>query len=216
MCIRDRNYLSSHENEQGVSIPQGEICNRSPCNFLGYYKNQKLTEEVMDSEGFFHTGDIAEILPNGVVRIIDRKKNIFKLQQGEYVAVEKVENIYTSIPGIQQAFVYGDSMKAYLVGIIVPDQNYIETIAKNNNVQGSFQELLENEQIMQIVLDRLVQEGKKSNLYGFEQVKVIALESTLFDSNNLLSSTFKLIRAKAKQFYQQKIDELYSRKINFI
>ena len=92
-------------------------------------------------------------------------------------------------------------MKAYLVGIIVPDQNYILSIAKNLNIEGTFEELVQNEKIIETVHERLMQEGKKANLFGFEQARIITLETTLFDLNNLLSSTFKLIRGKAKEFY---------------
>jgi len=73
--------------------PAGEICIRGQCMFSGYYKNPELTEEVM-KDGWFHTGDIGEILPNGVLKIIDRKKNLIKLSQGEYVALEHLENIF--------------------------------------------------------------------------------------------------------------------------
>lgn len=62
--------------------------------FKGYFKDQVKSEEAFDSEGWLHTGDVVTVLPNGAIKIIDRAKNIFKLSQGEYIAPEKLENIY--------------------------------------------------------------------------------------------------------------------------
>ena len=73
--------------------PKGEICMSGPTIFQGYYKNQEKTNEAMEGE-WLRTGDVGVINPNGSVKIIDRAKNIFKLSQGEYIAPEKLENIY--------------------------------------------------------------------------------------------------------------------------
>ena len=93
---------------------------------LDILKNQKKTKETIDDKGWVHTGDVGMILPNGALKIVDRKKNIFKLSQGEYIAVEKLENIYVSIDLIKQIFIYGDSLQAYLVAIVVPDTDELK------------------------------------------------------------------------------------------
>ena len=92
-------------------------------------------KEAVDSQGWIHSGDIAQFDPiKGVFSIIDRKKNIFKLSQGEYVAPEKVELKIQQSLLVSQAFVYGDSLQHFLVAIIVPDKYCVEKWASNNGV----------------------------------------------------------------------------------
>ncbi|KIH42690.1 hypothetical protein ANCDUO_27321 [Ancylostoma duodenale] len=84
---------------------------RGPSVTKGYYKDPEKTAELFDEQGFVHTGDVGELLPNGTIRIIDRKKHIFKLAQGEYVAPEKIENVYIRSPVLQQVYVDGNSLE---------------------------------------------------------------------------------------------------------
>ncbi|KVH89998.1 AMP-binding, conserved site-containing protein [Cynara cardunculus var. scolymus] len=93
------------------SMPRGEICIRGGTVFSGYHKREDLTKEVLVN-GWFHTGDIGEWQPDGSMKVIDRKKNIFKLSQGEYVAVENLENIYGLI------WIYGNSFESCLVAVL--------------------------------------------------------------------------------------------------
>ena len=85
----------------------------------GYYKNPEKTAEAFDTDGWFCTGDVGVMYPNGTLKIIDRSKNIFKLSQGEYIAPEKLEQAYSLVPEIQQCLIYGNSLKNNIVSVIV-------------------------------------------------------------------------------------------------
>jgi len=89
--------------------------------FDGYYKREDKTNEAFDQYGWFCSGDVGVIYPNGTVKVIDRSKNIFKLSQGEYIAPEKLENIFVLSNYIAQSMVYGDSLKNCCVAIVVAD-----------------------------------------------------------------------------------------------
>ena len=101
--------------------PKGELLLRGECVFDEYFKNPEVTAETVDADGWNHTGDIVELLPNGSIKIVDRKKNIYKLSQGEYVAPEKVENIYARVKVVAESMVYGDSLKSFNVAIVHPN-----------------------------------------------------------------------------------------------
>lgn len=93
--VAEMQYLSSDK-----PYPRGELCMKGSTIFQGYFKRPDKTAESFDEQGWFRTGDVVEAYPNGTVRIIDRSKNIFKLSQGEYIAPEKVENIFALCPYI--------------------------------------------------------------------------------------------------------------------
>jgi len=102
---------------------QGEVCVKGTNVFQGYYKEDEKTSETIDSDGWHHTGDVGMWLPNGTLKIIDRKKHIFKLSQGEYIVPEKIETIYIRSQYVQQVFVCGESLKASCLDLLYNDQN---------------------------------------------------------------------------------------------
>lgn len=190
---------------------EGEVCVRGPNAFKGYLKDPEKTKEALDEGGWVHTGDIGRWLPNGSLKIVDRKKHIFKLAQGEYIAPEKIENIYIRSEAVVQAFVHGDSLQACLVAIIVPDPDFLPGWAKKRGIEGTYEDLCKNKDIKKAILEDIVKLGKESGLKSFEQVKDIALHSEMFTiQNGLLTPTLKAKRADLRNHFRSHIDELYA------
>jgi len=199
--VPEMNYTSND-----TPCPRGEICMKGPNIFLGYYKNEEKTKEALDKDGWLHSGDIGMWDDKGRLRVIDRKKNIFKLAQGEYIAPEKIENVYQKSKWIAQAFVYGDSFKAFLIAIIVPDEETVGFWAKEHHIGSDW---INNPQTKELIFQDMIKVGKQLGLKSFEQVKAIHLEKNLFSvENNLLTPTFKLKRPQAKEYYQAQINQL--------
>nr|XP_016501799.1 PREDICTED: long chain acyl-CoA synthetase 4-like [Nicotiana tabacum] len=184
------------------STPRGEVCVRGDTLFSGYYKREDLTKEVM-IDGWFHTGDIGEWQPNGSLKIIDRKKNIFKLSQGEYVAVENLENIYGNNPVIDSIWIYGNSFESFLVAVLNPNQRAVEQWAQQNGVSGDFDSLCENPKVKEYILGELTKAGKEKKLKGFEFIKAVHLDPQPFDmERDLLTPTFKKKRPQLLKYYK--------------
>ena len=117
---------------QDKPYPRGEVCIKGYNVFKEYYKQPEKTAETLDSDGWCHSGDIGMIDDQGRIKIIDRKKNLFKLAQGEYIAPERIENIYMDNHVVAQAFVYGDSLQSMLVGVISPDEESLREFVKDS------------------------------------------------------------------------------------
>ena len=190
---------------------QGEICIKGRCNFQGYLKRPEITAETIDEDGWLHSGDIGQWLPNGALKIIDRKKNIFKMIQGEYVAPEKIEQIYGLSPWIDQAFVEGKSSESYCVGVFVVNRDYLTSWAGNNGFDAEKPEkLVEEEAVVKALLEHLQRFGKDKGLNGFEQVKKLALQLEPFTvDNGLLTPTLKLKRVSLRKHFADVIEKMY-------
>eukprot|EP00897_Mesotaenium_endlicherianum_P001315 jgi/Mesen1/1210/ME000128S00185 len=191
--------------------PRGEVCIKGPSLFAGYYKRQDLTDEAFDADGWFHTGDVGEWQADGAMKIIDRKKNIFKLAQGEYVAVENLENVYGLCAAVDQAWVYGNSFESVLVAVVVPNEPALLDWAKQNGVSGDLASLCQNARAKEHILAELVAVGKKGKLRGFELIKALHLEPVPFDmERDLLTPTFKKKRPQLLDYYKTQIDSMYA------
>lgn len=149
-------------------------------------------------------------LPDGTLKIIDRKKNIFKLSQGEYVAPEKIENIYCQSPYIAQTFIYGDSLKPNLVAIIVPDEEVMTSWAASNGLKGTLKDWCEHKKVHKLIRDSMKSMEKRAKLAGFECAAAIHIHPEMFSvENGILTPTFKLKRPIAQKKFAKVIEELY-------
>ncbi|XP_058157290.1 long-chain-fatty-acid--CoA ligase 1 isoform X4 [Dasypus novemcinctus] len=201
--VEEMNYLAARG--------EGEVCVKGPNVFKGYLNDPVKTAEVLDKDGWLHTGDVGKWLPNGTLKIIDRKKHIFKLAQGEYIAPEKIENIYLRSEPVAQVFVHGESLQAFLIAIVVPDVDTLSHWAQKRGFEGSFDELCRNKDLKKVILEDMVRIGKEAGLKSFEQVKGIALHPELFSvDNGLLTPTMKAKRPELRNYFRSYIDELYS------
>ncbi|CAD8049638.1 unnamed protein product [Paramecium sonneborni] len=207
--VPEMNYHSTDINQQGQITPRGEICLRGNAIFAGYYKDIEKTKEMIDKDGWIHSGDVGVIKPNGALQIIDRVKNIFKLSQGEYIAPEKIEGIYTRVNGVTEAFVYGDSSKSYCIAIIVPDKQFVLNLGAQFGINQTFEELCQNDNIIKHFLEQITKQGKLEKLNGLENIKKLYLEPVSFVTHGLTSNTLKLMRHKAKAFFTVQINKLY-------
>ncbi|GAA0151961.1 ligase [Lithospermum erythrorhizon] len=191
------------------STPRGEVCIRGDTLFSGYFKREDLTQEVL-VDGWFHTGDVGEWQSNGSLKIIDRKKNIFKLSQGEYVAVENLENIYGLVSVIDSIWIYGNSFESFLIAVVNPNKQAIEQWAAENGISGDFNSLCENPKVKEFISGELSKVGKEKKLKGFEFVKALHLDPEPFDmERDLITPTYKKKRPQLLKYYQNVIDAMY-------
>uniref|UniRef100_A0A671VYC0 Arachidonate--CoA ligase n=1 Tax=Sparus aurata TaxID=8175 RepID=A0A671VYC0_SPAAU len=149
---------------------------------------------------------------NGTLKITDRKKHIFKLAQGEYIAPEKIENVYNLSDPVAQIFVHGDSLQACLVGIVVPDPDFLPIWIKKKGIEGSYSELCKNKDVKTAILEDILRLGKEAGLKSFEQVRDITLHPEMFSvQNGLLTPTLKAKRTELRNCFREQIDDLYAK-----
>ncbi|KAK5645740.1 hypothetical protein RI129_004204 [Pyrocoelia pectoralis] len=154
------NWEEGHYRITDKPYPRGEIVVGGDCISVGYYKlPDKTKDEFFEADGkrWFKTGDICEIHGDGVVKIIDRKKDLVKLQAGEYVSLGKVETELKTCPIVDNVCIYGDSSKQYCVALVVPNQTQLNDLATKHGIANkSFDELCSLPKMEKAVLKELL------------------------------------------------------------
>ncbi|KAI1470792.1 acetyl-CoA synthetase-like protein [Daldinia caldariorum] len=191
--------------------PQGEIWIRGASVAEEYYQNEKETKDNMAPGGWFKTGDIGEWDSNGHLKIIDRKKNLVKTLNGEYIALEKLESIYRSAHIVANICVYADQSKAKPIAIIVPAEPALKKLAAENGIQGSsLEELVHDKKVNSIILKELQNTGRAGGLSGIEIIEGVALSDEEWTPHNgLVTAAQKLNRKGILAKYEKEVQAAY-------
>ena len=196
----------------GVEIKiaeDGEILVRGELVMDGYWRDKEATREAI-IDGWLHTGDIGMIQKDGFLQITDRKKDIIVNSGGDNIAPARVEATLTLRPEFSQAMVYGDK-KPYLVGLIVPSEEFIGEWCKSHNDNKSLLELSEDESFrakVQSIISEI-----NTGLSQLEKIRhtIVAREAFQTD-NGLMTPTLKIRRHKISELYADQLEGLYNRK----
>jgi len=209
----------------------GEILVRGGGNFVGYYKNEAATKECLTEDGWLCTGDVGRWNPNGTLSIIDRKKNIFKIAQGEYVAAEKIEIEYAAAPTVAQFWLYGNGFKSFLVGIVVPaldatlkfalQHSWVPASTVTHDLSAEnialYRQLWETHaaELKAELMKNL--NGATGKLKGFEKVKDVLVETDIDSSglafridNDCMTPSLKLKRMALLKRYHEQLKKLFA------
>ncbi|KAL3457349.1 hypothetical protein BJX64DRAFT_19977 [Aspergillus heterothallicus] len=193
--------------------PQGEVWIRGGSVTTHYFKNEEETKNAYAADGWFMTGDIGEFDSNGHLRVIDRKKNLVKTLNGEYIALEKLESVYRSSPVVGNICVFAAEDQDKPIAIIVPVEIALKKVASENGIGGDTVEtLVHNEKLKAIVLKQLQTLGRNSGLRGIEIINGVVLsEEEWTPQNGFTTAAQKLQRKKIVAHFQKDIDRAYGK-----
>ncbi|KAH6601899.1 hypothetical protein BASA61_001699 [Batrachochytrium salamandrivorans] len=224
VAVEDTDYTPFPKDPK--DNPRGEVWARGGSIMKGYYKQPNLTSESITPDGWFMTGDIGEWLPDGSLAIIDRKKNLVKLSNGEYVALEKLEAQYKMSVYVTNLCIHADSLESYVVGIIVPSEKHIRDLAKslglfdnakdakenNHHLHAEFADLCDNPKIVAKVLVDLKETAKSANFKPAEMLQTIVLSHEEWTpQNGLLTAAQKIKRGDIVKKHAADIKRMYHR-----
>jgi len=196
---------------QGVELKiadDGEILCKGDNLMLGYYKDDALTRQAIDKDGWFHTGDIG-LLEDGIfLRVTDRKKEIFKLSNGKFIAPQVIENLIKEIPGVEQVMVIGEHEK-FASAIITPAPAWIKAFCTSKNLpSGTMEEMTCIPEVHQYFRDHIGQLNKKlSEPERILRIRLVPDEWTT--AGGELSPTLKLKRSFLKSKYSELMESIY-------
>jgi len=190
-------------------FPRGELLVKTPRIFSGYMNNPEETRAALTDDGFFRTGDIVELRPvkdgQPIIHVIDRKKNFFKLSQGQFVSPEFLEEIYMQSPFVEQIYIHGNPLEDSVVAVIVPNKEYVRAFAIKHNLTefgNNYQEKVLNEAIMQHLRSLATKESLRKHEIP---CRLIIDFEPFTPENGLLTSSMKLCRYRLAAHYSDRL-----------
>ncbi|KAL7015168.1 hypothetical protein ACKWTF_016317 [Chironomus riparius] len=194
--------------------PQGEVIVGGDNVSMGYFKRPVENEETFFVENgvrWMRTGDIAEVHEDGTVKIIDRKKDLVKLQHGEYISLGKVESELKTCIFVENICVYGDSTKTYCVAVITPAEIGLKDLAATLGVTGEIEQLCMNREVTNLALKRIQEHAAKSNLIKFEiPTKITLVPEQWTPESGLVTAAFKIKRKEIQNKYKAEYTRMYT------
>jgi len=185
----------------------GEILVKGANVMKGYWGNAQATREVIDADGWLHTGDVGMVDADGFIQITDRKKDIIVNSGGDNISPQRVEGLLCLEPEIGQAMVYGDC-RPHLVGLIVPDEEWLTRWTAKTGKEGDLAALAEDPDLRKAISDAI---GRVNNKLGqIERVRRFMIAPTPFTvDNDQMTPTMKVRRHILKAVYGQRLEKLY-------
>lgn len=176
--------------------PRGELLLKTTTMIAGYYRRPEVTAEVFDADGFCRTGDVvAELAPDRLA-YVDRRNNVLKLSQGEFVTVSRLEAVFAGADLVRQIYVYGSSERSYLLAVVVPTE-----AALSGPADG----------LRAAVSASLHRAAASAELEPYEIPRDFIIESEPFSTaDGMLSGVGKLLRPKLKERYGDRLEKLYA------
>jgi long-chain acyl-CoA synthetase len=187
----------------------GEILAKGPNIMMGYYKRPDLTAEVIDADGYLHTGDIAEWVDGKFLKITDRKKELFKTSGGKYVAPAPIENKLKESRYIEQVMLVGDNQK-FVTALIVPSFLHLQAWAKEHGIKyENNNQIVGNEKIKALLNDEISHTNKEfGHVEQVKKFKLLDKEWTIEDGE--LTPTLKVKRKVILARYESFVLEMYN------
>ncbi|KAF3445658.1 hypothetical protein FNV43_RR10834 [Rhamnella rubrinervis] len=197
-------------------MPRGEIVISGPNVTVGYFNNEEKTKESykVDERGmrWFYTGDIGQFHADGCLEIIDRKKDIVKLQHGEYVSLGKVEAVLSVSPYVDNIMMHADPFHSYCVALVVASQSTLEDWASKRGIAFTdFADLCEKEETIKEVQTSLAKEAKKARLEKLEvPAKIKLLSNPWTPETGLVTAALKIKREVIRKTFSEDLSKLYA------
>ena len=182
----------------------------------GYLNDKQATDDLFTDEThtWIHTGDIGKWDEDNSLLVVDRMRSIFKLSQGEYVAGDLLGSFFEAAPLIEHIFVYGDSTRPYLVGIVLPSLTGVASFLQKQKItQEEFAAACNTKELKDAIMEQIGEITKEKKLLGYQ--KVIAIDVVVDEwtiENSCLSPTLKPRRKVLAERYKERIDALYAQK----